>query len=485
MSRPSSIYRGGTFQARRSLYLAPHDPFNLLDFREISICLQSCDFTASEELVSRPTSQYIRTLLEQILDTFMCISSENIQKGVKNVIREDRAANKSPANGSTQEEDDENNDPDDAASTLALISLHRGATEFLHTCGINDFTLMDIMRPEPQRIRRILSAIVNYARFREENSVECEKLVSLSESNLEKIRAAKAENNRLQNEISTVEQKLASGAETQAKKASLKQINAYNSKLEEELKKLKRLQEELTLSYNQYRDEKGRLIEKLEDQHYLILEAKKDIDKLKSYMHTDFDILNKVIEDLRSNLNEYQQAASSQEQRNRNINISIEAFQIIEQNIKNLFKILEEVSNDLARQNRIAEELNKHQDMLEEKKQESHEYGRQISALQRKINVNEEKTQKLREGFNRETERQQQETATLRQEYEKLSQDRATKEEELERTRKEINRYEHMINSEKNEFNIEYKNAEAAVSRLNAHVNLYISEMSKKLEPKS
>ena len=42
-----------------------------------------------------------------------------------------------------------------------------------------------------------------------------------------------------------------------------------------------------------------------------------------------------------------------------------------------------------------------------------------------------------------------------------------------------------MINSEKNEFNIEYKNAEAAVSRLNAHVNLYISEMSKKLEPKS
>lgn len=482
MSRPSSIYRGGTLQNRRSLYLAPQDPFNLLDFREISICLQSCDFTASEELVSRPTSQYIRTLLEQILDTFMCISSENIQRGVKDVINENKATNKSPANGSAQDHNDENNDPDDAAGTLSLILLHRGATEFLQTCGINDLTLMDIMRPEPQRVRRILSAIVNYARFREENSMECEQLVRQSEENLENIRAAKAENTRLVNDIAKVQQKLDAGADATAKKATLKQLNTYNSKLEEELKKLKRLQEELTLSYSQYREEKGRLIEKLEDHHYLILEANKDIEKLKSYVHTDLDIVNKVIEDLQSTLKEYQQTASEQEQRQRNINISIESFQVTELNIKNLFKLLEDVNNDLLRQNRMSDELSKHQDILEEKKQESHEYGRQIQALQRKIAVNEEKTQKLRESFNKETERQQQESAALRQEYEKLSQDRANKEQELERTRKEINRYEHLINTEKNEFNIEYKNAEAAVGRLNAHVNLYISEMSKKLQ---
>lgn len=481
MSRPSSAYRGGTFLARRSLYLAPHDPFNLLDFREISICLQSCDFTASEELVSRPTSQYIRTLLEQILDTFMCISSENILKSVKKVIQEDKLANKPPANGNRLEEEDDNNDPDAIGGTLALVLLHKGATEFLQTCGINDFTLMDIMRPEPQRIRRILSAIVNYARFREENSVECEQLVSLSESNLEKVRAATAERDRLESEINTVKQKLDLGTNAVAHNASLKQVNAYNVKLEEELKKLKRLQEELTLNYDRYRDEKARLIEKLEDHHYLILEANKDIEKLKSYVHTDFDILNKVIEDLQATLNDLQQNATNQEQRHRNINISIEAFQVVEQSIKNLFRVLEEVSNDLNRQSRIADELNKHQDILDEKKQELHENSRQIQALQRKINVNEEKTQKLREGFNRETERQQQETAALRQEYEKLAHDRATKEQELERTRKEIARYEQMINAEKNQFNLEYKEAEAAVGRLNAHVNLYISEMSKKL----
>ena len=116
---------------------------------------------------------------------------------------------------------------------------------------------MDIMRPEPQRIRRILSAVVNYARFREENSVECEKLVSISEGNLEQLKVVQNENSRLSNKINDLKYKIeANETDEGNKKATLKQITTYNSKLENELKKLKKNQEILTLEHSKYKDER-------------------------------------------------------------------------------------------------------------------------------------------------------------------------------------------------------------------------------------
>ena len=132
MSRPSSIYRPGnsSLTSRRIHHVIPQDLFPLLDFKEISICLQSCDFIANEELVSRPTSQYIKTLLEQLLDSFMGLSADNINGMVRNVNKNDLSMTKTqdaqmeeePENGGSQIEDD-----DDITSELTFnIATQRG-----------------------------------------------------------------------------------------------------------------------------------------------------------------------------------------------------------------------------------------------------------------------------------------------------------------------------------------------------------------------
>lgn len=38
----------------------------------------------------------------------------------------------------------------------------------MQVVGISDFNLGDIVRPEPQRLRMILSGIINYMKFRED-----------------------------------------------------------------------------------------------------------------------------------------------------------------------------------------------------------------------------------------------------------------------------------------------------------------------------
>lgn len=488
MSRPSSIYRPGnsSLTSRRIHHVIPQDLFPLLDFKEISICLQSCDFIANEELVSRPTSQYIKTLLEQLLDSFMGLSADNINGMVRNVNKNDLSMTKTqdaqmeeePENGGSQIEDD-----DDITSSVRLILLHRGAYEFFLICGVNDFTLMDIMRPEPQRIRRILSAVVNYARFREENSVECEKLVSISEGNLEKLKVVQNENSRLSNKINDLKYKIeANETDEGNKKATLKQITTYNSKLENELKKLKKNQEILTLEHSKYKDEKRRLIEKLEDHNYLIMESNKELDKLKSYLLSNPEILTKIIEDLKTNLSEYQTNLADLESKNKNMTISIESFQLVEQELKNLFRILEEVLNDLTKEETSLDKLNKYQEFKEQQNLTLNDLNRQIQQVTRQLNNTEEKIKRLRHQSSERSEASKQKLISLKDGYDTLVKERKVKEQELNKKKDFISELETKMNGERSNFQIELRNAELAVAKLNSHVKLYLTEMNKKVD---
>ncbi|CAG88207.2 DEHA2E15092p [Debaryomyces hansenii CBS767] len=488
MSRPSSIYRPGnsSLTSRRIHHVIPQDSFPLLDFKEISICLQSCDFIANEELVSRPTSQYIKTLLEQLLDSFMGLSADNINGMVRNVNKNDLSMTKTqdaqmeeePENGGSQIEDD-----DDITSSVRLILLHRGAYEFFSICGVNDFTLMDIMRPEPQRIRRILSAVVNYARFREENSVECEKLVSISEGNLEQLKVVQNENSRLSNKINDLKYKIeANETDEGNKKATLKQITTYNSKLENELKKLKKNQEILTLEHSKYKDEKRRLIEKLEDHNYLIMESNKELDKLKSYLLSNPEILTKIIEDLKTNLSEYQTNLADLESKNKNMTISIESFQLVEQELKNLFRILEEVLNDLTKEETSLDKLNKYQEFKEQQNLTLNDLNRQIQQVTRQLNNTEEKIKRLRHQSSERSEASKQKLISLKDGYDTLVKERKVKEQELNKKKDFISELETKMNGERSNFQIELRNAELAVAKLNSHVKLYLTEMNKKVD---
>lgn len=489
MSRPSSIYRTGSssLSSRRTHHVIPQDLFPLLDFKEISICLQSCDFVANEELVSRPTSQFIKTLLEQFLDSFMGLSTDNINRMAKNVNKNDLSMTRGQDNdqmeGEVDHEEQQGEDEDDVTSSIRLIILHRGAYEFFLICGINDFTLMDIMRPEPQRIRRILSAVVNYARFREENSIECEKLVSISEGNIEKLKNVQSENSKLSNQINDLKYKLEANETNEGnKKATLKQINMYNLKLENELKKLKKNQEILTLEHTNYREEKRRLIEKLEDHNYLIMESNKELDKLKSYLLANPEILTKIIEDLKANLHEYQSNLTDLEMKNKNMTISIESFQLVEQELKNLFRILEEVLNDLTKEEASLDKLNKYQEFKEQQNFTLNDLNRQIQQITRQLNNTEEKINRLRHQSSERSEASKQKLVTLKDGYDTLVKERKVKEEELNKKKDFISELEAKMNGERNDFQIELRNAELAVAKLNSHVKLYLTEMNKKVD---
>lgn len=473
MSRLSSIYRSGS--GRKTII--GKDEFPILDVKEISICLQTCEFLVTEELIVKPTASFLRSLFEQFLDAFMAVPVDIIDRKVKMLINRE-----SPINKSSQELDiDQETDADDTENTLYLLILFRSSYVFLQTCGVYDFALLDLMRPESHRIRRILSAVVNYARFREEHSKECEELVNNSDGNIAEIKRLQGINNKITNDINELKHMLQQDVVLNNEKISLKQLNSFNHKLENELKSLQRNQQILTLEHSQYKEEKQRLIEKLEDHHYLNLESNKELENLKSYLSTDPEILKKIIFDLRNNLNDYQQSLNTLEASYKNKVGTIEAIQIIEQELKNLFRILEEILNDLNKSENAMDKLNKYQEFLDQQKIQLGDLNRQIQQVKRQITNIEEKIEKTK-NQSVERDRNSRETLSkLTQSYEQLIEQRKVKEQELDKKKDLTLDLEKQMAAKRNQFQIEVRNAELAVSRLTSHLKLYLTEMESKV----
>ena len=341
---------------------------------------------------------------------------------------------------------------------------------------------MDIMRPEPQRIRRILSAVVNYARFREENSVECERLVGISEVNIEKLKRKRTDNDKLANQIQMLRHRIEASEDSErGRKTTLKQINVYNHKLEHELKKMKKAQESLTLEHAKYKDEKNRLIEKLQDHNYLIIESNRELDKIKSYLLSDPSILTRLIDNLKMNLNEYQSNLSDLELKIKNITSTVESFLLVEQGLKNLFRILEEILNDIAKEENSLDKLNKCQDTLEQQNITLNNLERHIHHLTRQLSNMEEKMKRLRHQSNERSEQSKKKLSDLRESYDNLAKERNVKEHELYKKKEFISDLETKMNAERTNFQREMRNAELAVEKLNSHVRLYLNEMGKKI----
>lgn len=72
---------------------------------------------------------------------------------------------------------------DDSISQLAFL---RAISRLMHSSGVNDFTMKDLHKPESSRVIRHLSAIINFAKFREEKNLAFQEYQDNSDSIIER-----------------------------------------------------------------------------------------------------------------------------------------------------------------------------------------------------------------------------------------------------------------------------------------------------------
>ncbi|OWB66636.1 hypothetical protein B5S30_g1979 [[Candida] boidinii] len=472
MARPSSIYRSSqTYSSQPIGTTRTRYKFPILDVHELVDCLDTVGFDISEDMFVKPSSSFMRNLVDQIMDKFLFISPRSLRDKINETTEQHSN------NFNNDGEDGNNNyiDSESLSNTMNIVAAQRIMHKFLCDCGVDDFSIKDIAKPDPVRVRIILSAVVNFAKFREMRMADCEQLLSESEEIIDKYKQILSIYRTLNENFQTLTKKINESEFT------IDEIDEKNKKLEDELRNLRRIHEELNMEHSKYRSEKNGLIKEGDNQSFLVLEAEKELEKIKGYIKESPQTVSQVNEDLMSSLKDEQETLDSLDAKSRKLSISIDSFGLLSQEFRNLSKIIEDIQIEIGKHEAAQSKFYKYEELQEDAQIEVDDLNRKTQQVERQLKISEEKINRINQLSQEKLEQLKEKLDKLRDQYATAMTERDLSDMSLSKKSAQIDLWKNQMKQMQTAFEIECKEANIEMEKLNSHISLYLIDMQKKL----
>ncbi|KAG5356454.1 putative kinetochore protein [Yarrowia sp. B02] len=120
----------------------------ILDLDEILTILAGFELNLSEDQLLKPTQQVAETIYLRLVSSLLGLDLEQVAQAF------------SQCSAQTQNESS-------LYDGFVLFAVQKSIFTLFQDCGVHDFCMDDMLNPTPKRLQLLLSAFINYARFRE------------------------------------------------------------------------------------------------------------------------------------------------------------------------------------------------------------------------------------------------------------------------------------------------------------------------------
>jgi len=182
--------------------------------------------------------------------------------------------------------------------SIPQITFLRACTKMMKICGVSDFSARDLSHPESKRVRKHLSAVINFARFRDERLSLYSELTTKRDGLVDALVRMEEEEEKLQADLEILEGQTAEDAQKinetkQICEDQVKQLEEYNNEqaiLTEQSQEMKKTSQELkeksnnlTLMLKESRTEldrvKGQIVHSPQRVRQEMASAAKDVEQ--------------------------------------------------------------------------------------------------------------------------------------------------------------------------------------------------------------
>jgi len=187
------MYRGGApttpYGSRgpvtpKSQKKSNHYSFPILTVKEILTCLAELNFSISEEELLHCDKHVatVRRIFENLLEALSGTRKEELHMPVFTAHQN--------MSWSQLHED-----------SVPELAFWRALSKLMFTCGVGDFSRSDIISPQPKRLRKQLSALINFVKFHEERMELYGRITAARDEYLDRLQVVTQENQQLQTQL--------------------------------------------------------------------------------------------------------------------------------------------------------------------------------------------------------------------------------------------------------------------------------------------
>ncbi|KAK4696291.1 kinetochore protein Nuf2, partial [Lecanoromycetidae sp. Uapishka_2] len=432
----------------------PEDLMRLPD-REIAGCISDIGVQFSPEDLQKPNPQQIQKVFEWFAELLMNTTRETVEPAMRAAAEDICGEHMEIV----------------PADTRNLMGFYISLRQLLTECGIHDFSFNDLLKPTHERLVKIFSYIINFVRFRESQTATIDEHFNKAESIKARIETLYLDNQDMQSRLDEMRR------ERKSMDQQMKEKTKRNDELKQRLLELKKGQERVAERLERVRGEKTRLTGTLEERTEKCLGVRQESEKLRPYVLQSPAALQASLTELSDNLSRDRSQIDGLEKRTRALQTSTDTFGVVANDVVSCTKVLEEVSNELHKEDEENLKASKRRDALSERGNNVREVERTEAILQRQLKRWLERTETVREGSREKAQSAKEKMEELRAVHRRLTEERADKGKEMEKRRVRIEQTEKKMADLKENIEDEIHSAHDQYMKMDAHVKLYMQEI--------
>eukprot|EP00842_Homolaphlyctis_polyrhiza_P005764 jgi/Hompol1/6189/HPOL_004099-RA len=270
-----------------------------LNLQTLKVCMDNVGIPVTTEDLQKPTPQRMMEIYEAFLVLLQDVRADQFTQLPFDVL-------------------EMLEHPEVHRDSLGLLAFYRHMHKFTHSLGIFQFSLCDILTPQKDRVRHILSGFINFCMFREMRLEIFTGLVAESDKLSEEKRSLELRNAEL---IESIRQIKAKRAKEQPE---VDRLRAANSKLRTSLQEYQTSNADLGTRIDKLKKEKNTITEQQENNLLLLSTLKQDYVRLESRVVQSPDQLRKVIADLTESVRADKQLVVATERQGFELGLRVE-----------------------------------------------------------------------------------------------------------------------------------------------------------------
>ncbi|KAJ3306519.1 kinetochore-associated Ndc80 complex subunit nuf2, partial [Blyttiomyces sp. JEL0837] len=366
---------------------------------ELVSCILELHIQVTPEDLERPQPTRIMAIFEAFTDILMGISRDQF----------------SQPNFATMEMLEY---PDLHQDSICLMAFYRQLYKLVSELGITDFCIRDLIKPEPGRIRRIFSAIINFVKFREDKLNVYTELALETNGYKEERQVLEERNRELADQVNTIRLKR---AEEEPEYQKRKEINHG---LTTELRELKRIQTSLTSEIDALKKQKTELTDKLANTNFLVMNCKQDCARLRGRIVHSPEKLQQAVVDMTQSLQSEKATLASVGKRCNDLYAKLDTMEEADAELLACLKLMEECDAAIKKSSSAGGKVSFEKENIEKKRQEMGDIEIKEQHLTRQLTNVSEKIERLKRQQEMKRQAGSERMAKSQSEYEAISKER-------------------------------------------------------------
>ncbi|KAL5482632.1 NUF2 [Sanghuangporus weigelae] len=431
--------------------------FPSMKIAEITSALEEWGLRITEDQIQRPTAENVQKIYVLFLQQITGLTPEMLQDPVGRALAVVSEY------------------PELYSNSLNLNLVLHHVQRLCHAARVQDFSMRDLVFPEPERTRNILSAIINFIKFAEERAPFLKKLRDQSSSALEERDQTKQKVEEMRRKIAEIKKQREAD---EPKRLALRQ---ENEELKKQMVRIKDAKTEVSREVDARKKDKSALSRQKENIQREVELVSAAVGSSRGRIVQSPERIKKHISEMAILAQDERMHIAAAEIKQRELKVKLDALNVFEQDMKKLIDDLRTIQSEHIQVDTIRHRLVSYREELDRKVILKEQLLGRADRAKRQENIASEKLSRAQQHAEERRLRSTEELERLQREYAEMSEERKENDKMIEETKQEADALERKMKEHLRKNEAELSELVSEYWRLRHQTEVYMETLADKL----